>query len=145
MAEEPINFKVTVRTNATDSSPLIGIGIGLNQFFIQEVIGETTFDFDYTPTEDFELWISYDGNNLKDYILDDRNVPTNSTVLSIVGLEIAGIDCTRIAYNNSSLEIDQSEPHISEFVQTNCMDFSFRAVWRLPISHPVYIWILENL
>jgi len=142
---EELDFEVKLTSNSIDRCPGLKICINDSVYFSGEVLGENIVTFKASITDDFNLNISYAGNNPQDLILDDEGMPTNSVTVTIDSIKIEGVDITEIAYNYSKFKINKSQKYIDDYELTECMDLGLQGVWTLYVESPVYIWMLENL
>ena len=142
---EKIDFEIKLLSNTTTHCPEVRVGIDHITYFAGEVLGEEIVKFTASIPDDFNLNISYAGNNPRELILDDQGMPTNSVQITVDSIKIEGIDITEIAYNYSKFKINKGEKYIEDYELTECMDLGLHGVWTLYVESPVYIWILENL
>ena len=142
---EKIDFEIKLLSNTTDTCPEVTVGIDGITYFAGEVLGEEVVKFTADISNDFNLNISYAGNNPRELILDDEGMPTNSVTITVDNIQIEGIDITQIAYYNSKFKVDKSEKYIEEYELKSCMDLGLHGVWTLYVESPVYVWMLEKL
>lgn len=142
---EELNFKIKLLSNAVDICPGVRVLLDNKECFSGTIFGEETVEFDAEIDDDFTFNVEFAGNDPKNFILDSNGMPTNSVNIQVNEIHVDDINITDIAYEMSSFNIDPSEKYIENYTLTECMDFGFKGVWTLPITTPVYIWILENL
>ena len=142
---EKLDFEIKLLSNTTTLCPEVRVGIDDITYFAGEVLEEEVIKFTADISNEFNLQISYAGNNPLELILDDEGMPTNSVQITVDSIQIEGIDITEIAYNNSKFIVDDTEKYIDQYEITECMDLGLHGVWTVPIQSPVYIWMLENL
>lgn len=142
---EELNFKIKLLSNAVDICPGVRVLLDNKEYFSGTIFGEETVEFDAEIDDDFTFNVEFAGNDPKNFILDSNGMPTNSVNIQVNEIHVDDINITDIAYEMSSFNIDPSEKYIENYTLTECMDFGFKGVWTLPITTPVYIWILENL
>ena len=142
---EKLDFEIKLLSNTTTLCPEVRLGIDHIDYFAGQVLGEEVIKFTASVADNFNLNISYAGNNARNLILDDKGMPTNSVQITVDNIQIEGIDVTQIAYNKSKFKVDNTEKYIDQYELTECMDLGLHGVWTMHIQSPVYIWMLENL
>ena len=142
---EKLDFEIKLISNTTGFCPEVRVGIDHINYFAGEVLGEEIIKFTASVADNFNLNISYAGNNARNLILDDQGMPTNSVQITVDNIQIEGIDITQIAYKNSKFKVDNTEKYIDQYELTECMDLGLHGVWTMHVQSPVYIWMLENL
>ena len=142
---EKLDFEIRLISNTTALCPEVRVAIDHINYFAGEILGEEVIKFTASVADNFNLNISYAGNNARNLILDDQGMPTNSVQITVDYIQIEGIDITQIAYKNSKFKVDNTEKYIDQYELTECMDLGLHGVWTMHVQSPVYIWILENL
>jgi len=154
---ENIEFEMDLKCTAgPDGYP--GVKIGLAQRFLHTKFRETiywqgiveeerTVKFTGEVAEGhFELFIDFEGNDNDKLIVDESTgLPTNVGQLSIESLKVEDIDCHMLSIMKSTYYVDQSEIWVENKQQKQCTTFGNKGVWRLAMTCPVYVWLLENL
>jgi len=146
---EEITFKINLEcTQGPDGYPPISISVADTTYWSGKVIDTDVIEFTAKVAQDtdFYLVIDFEGNDAKKYKLDSAGFPTNASVLTIIDIVVDDIRLGEVIYNLCELIVDPSEKYLEDDIATeNCLDFSIKAKWTLPLAAPVYIWLLQNL
>jgi hypothetical protein len=151
---ENIEFLLNLKCGVgPDGYPDVKIGIITHDPFVENVYwqgkieGDKLVKFNADIEEgDFDLFIDFEGNPTDKLIVDkSTGMPINVGELSIVQIAIDEIQLEHNFYTKSTFYVDESEIWVDNKIQTECINFGNKGVWRLPMFIPVYLWLLENL
>ena len=142
--KEKLHFKIGVSGSYWDKLPQFKICINEAEIvnsvatkdiqyfeFDAEVIQEQTFTLD--------IWLLNKTDS--DTVLDADNKILKDMLLNIESIEVDGIDLEFLKWSESEfMPQDSTRP-----VLKNCVNLGWNGFYRLSISSPFYLWLLEKM
>jgi hypothetical protein len=142
-----LNFTIILTCNeGVGGYPPVAVGINDTVYYEGSVIEQKFVEFTAPETDTMTLFVAFDGNPTDKLIVDpDTGIPVNQAELVIGDISIDEVSLNNIPHNKGVFYVDESEIWVSNKVQPAVTHIGNKGVWRMDITSPVYIWLLENL
>lgn len=142
--KEKLHFKIGVSGSYWDKLPQFKFCI--NEAEIVSSVATTDiqyFEFDAEVIQDqtftLDIWLLNKTDS--DTVLDADNKILKDMLLNIESIEVDGIDLEFLKWSESEfIPQDSTRP-----VLKNCVNLGWNGFYRLSISSPFYLWLLEKM
>jgi len=144
LPKEKLHFKIGVSGSYWDKLPQFKCCINDCEIVNSAATGNIQhFEFDAEVIEDqtftLDIWLLNKTDS--DTVLDSDNNIIKDMLLNIESIEIDGIDLEFLKWSESEfIPQDPDRP-----ILKNCINLGWNGFYRLTISSPFYLWLLEKM
>lgn len=142
--KDKLHFKIGVSGTYWDKRPQFKLCINDIEFVNSIATNSVQFyEFDYEAWEnqEFHLDIWLLNKTDADTIVDSNNEIVKDMVLNIESIEIDEIELDLLKWTESKyIPVDPSKPRLD-----NCVNLGWNGYYRLSMTSPFYLWLLEKM
>lgn len=144
---EKLKFKIGISGLYWDKKPQYSIRINdievVNSFIksSSHVVDYVEFEFDVVEDQEFILDIYLLNKTIQDTVLDSDGKILKDMILNIESIEIDGIELEYLKWSESKFYPLESERP----VLVKCLNLGWNGNYRIEISSPFYLWLLEKM
>ncbi len=142
--KEKLHFKIGVSGSYWKKLPQFKICINESEIVNSVANADIQyFEFDTEVVQDqtftLDIWLLNKTDS--DTVLDSNNTIIKDMLLNIESIEVDGIDLEFLKWSESKfIPQDSTRP-----VLKNCVNLGWNGFYRLSISSPFYLWLLEKM
>lgn len=144
---EKLNFKIGISGLYWDKKPQYSIRINDIEI-VNSIISSSSYaieyqEFEYDVPEDheFNLDIYLCNKTNSDTITDPDGTVTKDMLLNIESIEIDGIELEFLKWSQSTFfPLVDDKP-----ILNNCVNLGWNGYYRITITSPFYLWLLEKM
>jgi len=144
---ENLEFKIGLSGSYWSRKPQYTIGIDGKEYKSGTITGDSNevefLEFQAEVEEDQEHTIEIGLVNKTDHdcFVDDQGQIVRDMLLNIESIEIDGIDLGNLKWSAS--EFTPLDPELAPL--SGCVNLGWNGTYRLKITSPFYLWLLDNL
>jgi hypothetical protein len=145
--KENLKFKIGLSGTFWDRRPEYSIlinGIRIKKDTIKtdsDQVEYIEFDYEIEENSTFLLEIRLLNKTFNDTVLDDKGTIIKDMLLNIISIEIDSIELEYLKWSASKyVPFDQNIPPYKK-----CVNLGHSGSYRLEMSSPFYLWLLENM
>ena len=100
------------------------------------------FEQEFEETQEFDLSIRLTNKEESDTIMDESNTHIlKDLLLNIVSIEVDGIELEILKWTESVFEPDDPKRPTLK----HCVNLGWNGTYKIRMSSPFYLWLLENM